>query len=169
MHEVVDTAHARFDATERTYHYFIHQSKNPFLKDAAYFYNKKIDLVLMQQACELLKTYSDFSCFSKSNTQVKTNLCNITFAEWKQENDLIVFKISSDRFLRGMVRTITGTMLLLGEGRISINDFENILKSKDRKQAGQAVDAHGLYLTHIKYPYLVSVKKNTFALSFNLL
>ncbi|MEO8147164.1 MAG: tRNA pseudouridine(38-40) synthase TruA [Bacteroidia bacterium] len=164
LHSVHDDAHARFDATARTYYYFIHTSKNPFLKNTALFFNKPLNFDLMIEACELMKTYSDFSCFSKSRTQVKTNICNITYAMWQHEDDLLQFKISADRFLRGMVRTVVGTMLQLGEGRISINDFENILKNKNRKEAGQAVDACGLYLTEIKYSYIVSTKKNTFAL-----
>lgn len=162
LHSVAANAHARFDATERTYHYIIYQNKNPFLRDAAYFFNKSLDVELMNKACLILKTNSDFSCFSKSNTQVKSNICNINFAEWKREDDLIIFKISADRFLRGMVRAIVGTTLWVGEKLISLNDFETIIRNADRKQAGESVDACGLYLTAIKYPYISSLKKNSF-------
>lgn len=164
LHKVAADAHARFDATERSYQYFIHQNKNPFLKNTALFLKADLDLKLMNSACELLKTYDDFTCFSRTHTQVKTNICKITFAQWQRFNDVVVFKISADRFLRGMVRTIVGTMLLLGENRISLNDFENIIINKDRKNAGQAVDAHGLYLTDVKYDYINSEVKNSFAL-----
>lgn len=164
LHPVAATAHARFDATERTYHYFIYTTKNPFLKNTALYFNKLLDIDAMNDACSLLFNFTDFSCFSKTNTQVKTNNCQISFAKWQHENDLIQFKITADRFLRGMVRAIVGTMLQLGQGRITLKDFENIIRSKDRKAAGQAVDACGLYLTEIKYPYLKSINHNAFAL-----
>lgn len=164
LHLVEDKAHARFDATERSYQYFIYQTKNPFLKDNAMFFKRSLNIELMNEAGELLKTYKDFSCFSKSNTQTKTNICNITVAHWIKENDMLIFFITADRFLRGMVRAIVGTMLLLGEGRISIIDFKKIIEGKDRSKAGVSVDAHALYLTSIKYPYINSTKKNTFAL-----
>ena len=164
LHLVQDNAHARFDAIERSYQYFIHQTKNPFLKDVAMFFKRSLNVELMNEACQLLKTYHDFTCFSKSNTQTKTNMCNIIHAKWIQENDLLIFNITADRFLRGMVRAIVGTMLHVGEGRISIHDFKMIVEGKDRSKAGVSVDAHALYLTAIKYPYLNSTKKNTFAL-----
>jgi tRNA pseudouridine38-40 synthase len=164
LHLVDDKAHARFDASERSYQYFIYQTKNPFLKETAMFFKRTLNVELMNQACELFKTYNDFSCFSKSNTQTKTNICSISNAHWIQEDDLLIFSISADRFLRGMVRAIVGTLLLLGEGKISFSDFKSIIESKDRSKAGLSVDAHALYLTSIKYPYINSTKKNTFAL-----
>lgn len=164
LHEVAESAHARFDATERSYQYFIYQTKNPFLKNKAMFFKRLLDVNLMNQACIVLMTYSDFSCFSKSNTQTKTNICKITEAQWIQDNDLLIFKVTADRFLRGMVRAIVGTLLQLGEGRIDLNDFKKIIEGKNRSKAGVSVDAHALYLTSIKYPYINSTKKNTFAL-----
>lgn len=164
LHNAEDDAHARFDATCRTYHYFIYQSKNPFLKDAAFFFPKHLNIYAMNDACTVLKTYNDFSCFSKSNTQTKSNVCKISFAQWHRENDLLVFKITADRFLRGMVRAIVGTTLWVGEKLISLNEFEDIIKNGDRKNSGQSVDACGLYLTEITYPFITSVKKISFAL-----
>lgn len=164
LHMVTEKAHARFDATERSYQYFIYQTKNPFLKDNAMFFKRSLNIELMNEACKLMMTFDDFSCFSKSNTQTKTNICKITHANWIIDNDLLIFSITADRFLRGMVRAIVGTLLLLGDGKISLVEFEKIIEGKNRSRAGVSVDAHALYLTSIKYPYINSTKKNTFAL-----
>lgn len=144
--------HARFDATSRSYLYRISIEKNPFTTDFAYFFRAKMDLKAMNQACKILFEYNDFQCFSKSNTDVKTYNCKITEASWKQEGNELYFTITADRFLRNMVRAIVGTMIEIGLGKISVSDLNNIIKSKDRSNAGYSVPAQGLYLTKIEYP-----------------
>lgn len=152
--EVEPEAHARFDATSRTYRYLISQVKQPFHPKLCYTFSKELDVDLMNEACQILFDYKDFECFSKVHTDVKTFLCDIHFAEWKYEDDLLVFTISANRFLRNMVRAIVGTMLLVGQKKISLDDFRNIIESKSRKQAGSSAPAEGLYLTKVEYPYL---------------
>lgn len=148
-------AHARYDAISRTYTYRMYFQRNPFLREWAYYYPNPVDAARMNIFANKLKDYSDFSSFSKSNTQTLTNICIITFAEWKQEGDELVFTITADRFLRNMVRAIVGTLLKAGVDKLSENDFAVILKSKNRSEAGFSVPAHGLYLTDIVYPFSV--------------
>jgi len=150
--KVKDDAHARFDAESRTYHYKIATNKNVFTFDFEYLLQLPLDVEKMNQACNILLEYKDFQCFSKSNTDVKTYHCNIKKAEWTKENDSLIFIITADRFLRNMVRAIVGTMLEIGLGKLKVNDLHNIIKSKNRSQAGYSVPAHGLYLTNITYP-----------------
>lgn len=145
-------AHARFSATARTYEYWITPTKNPFLINKAYYFTKALDIDLMNKAAEMLKDYTDFSCFSKSNTDTHTNNCDITFAQWQQADDKLIFTISADRFLRNMVRAIVGTLLDVGTKKISLADFNQIILSKNRSNAGTSAPAHGLYLTEVKYP-----------------
>lgn len=155
--QVRPDANARFDAVSRTYKYFIHHSKNPFLVNRSYFRRIKPGTEEMNKAAKLLLSHNDFSCFSKSRTQVKTNICKIHKAEWSENNnklngDRLVFEIKADRFLRNMVRAIVGTLLEVGDGEISISGFKKILESKNRSMAGASVPACGLYLTEVKYP-----------------
>lgn len=157
LHLVNDDAHVRYDATARTYQYFIHQQKNPFINEYSWYRSYDFDLEKMNEACKILFTHNDFSCFSKSNNQQKTNLCIIEKAFWVKQNDLVVFTITANRFLRGMVRAIVGTMLQVGTGKMTIEEFNEVLKQGDRKEAGASVPAHGLFLTKISYPYLQSV------------
>ncbi len=145
-------AHARFDATSRTYEYWIVQDKNPFYDDAAYYLKHPLDIIKMNQAAALLLQYEDFECFSKSNTDVHTYLCNITNAKWTMESELLVFTITANRFLRNMVRAIVGTLLDVGIGKRTVEDVKAIINSKDRSNAGTSVPAKGLYLTEITYP-----------------
>lgn len=145
-------AHARFDATERTYEYWIVQNKNPFLVEGAYYVKYPLNIEQMNKAAAILVAHKDFECFSKSNTDVKTYLCDVRKAQWTKEGDKLVFTITADRFLRNMVRAIVGTLLDVGLGKSSPTDMEHILASKDRGQAGVSVPAKGLYLTAIKYP-----------------
>ncbi len=145
-------AHARFDAKSRTYKYYIRKNKNPFITQTSYFFHGELDLDSMNQACLILSDYIDFSCFSKSNTQVFTNNCKIYSAIWQEHDDNLIFTISADRFLRNMVRAIVGTMLEVGKNKISIPDFREIIKSKKRSNAGYSVPAEGLFLTKIEYP-----------------
>ena len=151
---VDENAHARFDATQRTYEYKINSSKNVFLDELSWYYNKELNVNAMNESAELLLKFIDFQCFSKVHTDVNTFNCSITEAFWKTENDQLIFTISADRFLRNMVRSIVGTLVYVGLGKISKADFQTIIESKDRKKAGFSVPAHGLYLTKIKYDYI---------------
>jgi len=149
-------AHARFDATLRSYEYHIHFEKDPFLNGYSWLLRDRPNLELMNQAAAIIMQFTDFSCFSKSNTQVKTNNCKIVKAQWEQTEKGIVFKISADRFLRNMVRAIVGTLLMAGKGEMDPEAISDIIQSKNRSKAGMSVPACGLYLTEIKYPYLGS-------------
>lgn len=152
--KVHDDAHARFDATKRTYEYHIHTKKNAFESDDSWYYSLPLDVEKMNEACKILFEYTDFECFSKTHTDVNTFNCKIFEANWKQNEDKLVFTIAADRFLRNMVRAIVGTMINIGSGKVSLNDFRKIIESKNRSKAGFSVPAHGLYLTKIEYPYL---------------
>jgi tRNA pseudouridine38-40 synthase len=145
-------AHARFDATSRTYHYLVIQQKNPFNEEGAYQFHKKLDVAKMNEAARCLFNFNDFSSFSKSDTQTKTNNCNIMQAQWEKEKELLVFTIQADRFLRNMVRAIVGTLIDVGIGKISQQDFVNIILSKNRSNAGASVPSKGLYLVQVDYP-----------------
>lgn len=148
---VTDDANARFDAKARTYQYFINSKRNPFLINCSYYYYSELDIALMNKAATLLKKNKDFSAFSKLHTQVKTNICKISQAEWKIVDNGFVFTIRADRFLRGMVRMIVGTMMLIGKHKLTLNDFKKIIASKDCRNAGALVPACGLYLTKVEY------------------
>jgi tRNA pseudouridine38-40 synthase len=148
---VKQDAHARFDASSRTYHYFIHTKKDPFLLDSSYFLPKDLNIDLMNKACDILFNYTDFTSFSKLHTDVKTNNCKITEAFWSQEEHKIKFTITADRFLRNMVRAIVGTTIDVGLGKLSLDDFIQIIESKNRSEAGVSVPAQGLFLTNITY------------------
>jgi len=161
---VADDAHTRFDATKRTYEYHINTSKNAFLQEQSWYFHQKLDLDLMNEATGILLKHTDFQCFSKVNTDVNTFDCTIFEAHWtrggaeqsgaNQENGKLIFTISANRFLRNMVRSIVGTLINIGLHKITLNDFETIIKSKNRDKAGFSVPAHGLYLTKIEYDYL---------------
>jgi len=146
-------AHARFDALSRSYEYWIIQQKNPFLEQAAHYVIHSLDVEEMNKAAFLMIDHKDFECFSKSNTDVYTYLCDVTKAEWKIIDERLVFHISANRFLRNMVRAIVGTLLEVGKGKMTLDEFKAVLDSKDRRQAGASVPAKGLYLTNIQYPY----------------
>ena len=145
-------AHARFDATSRCYEYLISLKKDPFLIRNAYYVKKPLDLDVMNKAANILLNHTNFKCFSKSKTDVKTYNCNIAEAFWKKEGDVLVFRIRADRFLRNMVRAITGTLLEVGSGKRKVADMHEIIESKNRSNAGVSVPAKGLYLTQVKYP-----------------
>jgi tRNA pseudouridine38-40 synthase len=147
-------AHARFDATLRSYEYHIHFSKDPFRQNFSWQIKGELDVELMNQAAQIIMEYTDFSCFSKSNTQVKTNNCKISRAEWGREKDGLIFYISADRFLRNMVRAIVGTCMMVGRKEIEPAGIRLIIESKNRSNAGTSVPACGLYLTEVKYPYI---------------
>lgn len=144
--------HARFSAIKRTYEYKITRRKDPFDFEYAYYYPFQLNVGLMNKAANLLLTYSDFTSFSKVNTQVKTNICKIEKVHWQENGQLLVFQITADRFLRNMVRAIVGTLIDVGKGKISNQDFETIIDTKNRSNAGFSVPAKGLCLTEVSYP-----------------
>ncbi|HBU78073.1 MAG TPA: tRNA pseudouridine(38-40) synthase TruA [Muricauda sp.] len=149
---VIDTAHARFDAIERTYEYWLVKEKSPFLFDYAHLVKHPLNLPSMNRAAQLMLNYTDFECFSKSNTDVKTFKCDVREAVWTVDKEKWVFTITADRFLRNMVRAVVGTLLDVGQGKISPEDIHKIIASKDRGEAGVSVPAKGLYLTKVSYP-----------------
>jgi len=151
-------AHARFDATERTYEYWITQHKIPFYVDTSYFVKHPLDIAKMNEAAALLLENTDFECFSKSNTDVHTYLSDIKTAFWEQKGEILVFTITANRFLRNMVRAIVGTLLDVGTGKSTVADVKSIINSKDRRNAGYSVPAKGLYLTRIIYPDTIITK-----------
>jgi tRNA pseudouridine38-40 synthase len=150
--KVSDDAHARFDAVERTYEYWIVQEKNPFQIDTAHYIWASLDIAAMNKAASILMEYEDFECFSKSHTDVKTYLCKLKKAVWEKKEGKLVFTITADRFLRNMVRAIVGTLLEVGLKKIAPEAIKEIIKSKDRSRAGVSVPAKGLYLTKVLYP-----------------
>ncbi len=150
--KVKPDTHARFDAVKRSYEYHIITEKNPFLIDRAFYLKNKPDIVKMNQAAEILKTYTNFKSFSKSRTDVKTYNCKVEEAFWEEKDNLLVFHISADRFLRNMVRAIVGSLLDIGLGKTEVEEMHKIIQSKDRGKAGASVPARGLYLTKVEYP-----------------
>ncbi len=152
--QVSEEAHARFDAVKRTYEYHIHTYKNAFENESSWYVFQNLDLEKMNSAAKMLFDFQDFQCFSKVNTDVKTYNCKIIEANWQQKGEKLIFTIAADRFLRNMVRAIVGTLVEIGSGKKALEDFKNIIESKDRTQAGTSVPAHGLYLTKVEYPYI---------------
>lgn len=151
---VHDNAHARFDATRRTYEYHIHTEKDVFENETSWHNHQELDVNLMNEAAAILLKHTDFQSFSKVNTDVNTFNCRIFGASWEKQNDKLVFTISADRFLRNMVRAIVGTLINVGLKKISLVDFNAIIESKDRNKAGISVPAHGLFLVKIEYDYI---------------
>lgn len=152
---VNDNDHARFDAISRTYEYFINSKKNPFNYKLAYYIKDELDIVKMNKSCLKLLNHTDFKCFSKSNTDVKTFDCDISFAKWDMIEGGYKFTITSNRFLRNMVRSIVGTMIDIGRLKVSHIDFQKILDSRNRSEAGLSVPALGLFLNNIKYEEII--------------
>ena len=145
-------AHARFDALSRTYEYHVVLEKDPFSLESAYFLKRKPDLKKMNEAAKMLMEYSDFKCFSRSRTDVRTYTCRIEEAYWEKRGESLMFTIKADRFLRNMVRAVVGTLLEIGWGKLEVEELHQIIKSKNRSEAGASVPAHGLYLTKVEYP-----------------
>lgn len=158
LFEVKSGAHARFDAISRSYDYYIHFEKDPFLRDYSWQIRDVPDLEKMNRAASIMMEYHDFSCFSKSNTQVRTNICEIKFAEWAWlDEKRLVFHITANRFLRNMVRAIVGTLIEIGQGKQEIDFIREVLASKSRSMAGVSVPACGLFLSEVIYP---DIRKN---------
>ena len=148
--KVQDDFHSRFDATSRTYKYYIQSTKNVF-NDNLYYFSRKLDVDAMNKASSYLLGVQDFTSFSKLHTQTHTNFCNITYANWEYHNELLVFTISANRFLRNMVRAIVGTLINIGLSKIKPIEIKEIISSKDRGNAGYSVPSHALFLTKILY------------------
>jgi tRNA pseudouridine38-40 synthase len=148
---VAETAHARFDAKSRTYKYYISRSKNPFLTEYAYYFPYRLNVEKMQEAAQVLMSVHDFTSFSKRNTQAKTFLCDLYESKWEWKKNTLMYHVKANRFLRGMVRALTGTMLNIGRGKTDMDDFRQIIESKDCRKANFAVPAHGLFLVAVEY------------------
>jgi tRNA pseudouridine38-40 synthase len=150
---VKDDAHARFDATSRTYKYFAHTAKSPFLYELSWQCPPNLNFGLMNEAAAHLLNYTDFTSFSKLHTDTATNNCRVTRARWEQEGQQWVFTITADRFLRNMVRAIVGTLVDVGSGKITVEDFDRIIEKKDRCSAGTSMPGSALFLWNITYQY----------------
>lgn len=159
IRHVVGDANARFNALSRTYKYYISILKDPFSIESSWYLHGSPDVEKMNAAAEILFRHTDFTSFSKLHTDVKTNNCTIIEAFWEDKKDKLVFTIKANRFLRNMVRSIVGTMVDIGFGKKSLEDFENIILARDRSMAGFSAPAKGLYLTAIDYPEDIFVKK----------
>ena len=145
-------AHARFDAKSRTYHYWIYTRKNPFRRQYATRITYPLDFVKMNEAARMLLTVEDFTSFSKLHTDTKTNICHVTHAEWTEvDDDLWMFEITADRFLRNMVRAVVGTLVQVGRGSLTLEDFRQVIESKDRCAAGDSMPGNSLSLVNVVY------------------
>jgi tRNA pseudouridine38-40 synthase len=150
--KVKNQSHARFDAIARSYEYQYTLKKDPFETETSVLLKTIPDIGLLNAACMVLTEFSDFTSFCKLHSDNKTNLCKIIEANWRFEGNLLIFRISADRFLRNMVRAIVGTLLQVGYGKISIQEFKDIIEFRNRSKAGTSAPAHGLYLIDIEYP-----------------
>lgn len=152
MEPVSDEMHARFSATSRTYHYYIHTVKDPFHRAYSCELHYPLDFQLMNEAAAILMTYEDFGAFCKAHADVKTTLCHITTAEWHQTSPSTwYFEITANRFLRNMVRAVVGTLIDVGRGRLSLDDFRKVIEGKRRTEAGESMPANALFLEEVKY------------------
>ncbi len=152
IYRVPAEAHCRFDAVKRSYTYQIHSQKNPFLEGRSWYYPFPIDVSALQAAAATLLNNTNFESFSKKNTTVNTFDCQITKAQWVQEGSCVYFHIDSNRFLRGMIRGLVGTMLHVGRGHATLAEFQAIISSKNEQNVDFSTPAHGLYLSSIQYP-----------------
>lgn len=152
--QVKNDFHARFDATFRTYEYYISLEKNPFTEGSAWqHWRRPLDIEPMNEACKILFEYEDFTSFAKLHTDNKTNLCKIYKAEWEQNGSELKFTVSANRFLRNMVRAIVGTMVDIGAGKLQPEDLRKVIENKNRNSAGTSAPAHGLYLVDVGYDF----------------
>ena len=152
MEPVADDMHARFSAVRRTYHYYLHTERDPFCRQYSCELHYDLDFERMNEAGRILCTYEDFGAFCKSHSDVKTTLCKVSEAHWIQvDSTHWYFRISANRFLRNMVRAVVGTMIDIGRGRITLDDFRKIVEGKQRTQAGESMPAHALFLEEIEY------------------
>lgn len=151
IYQVEDSAHCRFDAVSREYEYVIYKDKNPFLQDRAYYFPYELDFDDLNKAAALLRTYNDFTSFSKRNTQVNNFICDIKSSEWVFEKGMLTYRVTANRFLRGMVKGLVGTMLRVGTHKISLDNFNAIILSKDCCNADFSVPPHALFLVEVLY------------------
>lgn len=157
LHPVSDSAHARFSAIYREYEYHLHYRKDPFKEKRSYHFRRDLDFNKMEEAAQSLLGYSEFSAFTKSNDGASNHLCDLMRSDWQHTATASVYTIKANRFLRNMVRAIVGTLLEVGVGKLSVEEFVQIIESGDRRKAGESVPAHGLYLTEIGYPKEITV------------
>lgn len=150
-HTVAPDAHCRFDALRREYRYFVYRKKDPFLTDRAYFFPYTLDRDQLDAAAALVPRFEEFASFAKRNSQAKTFHCTIMESNWQEEESCLVYRVIANRFLRGMVRGLVGTMLQVGRGKISVEDFATILRNKDNQQADFSVPGHGLFLFRVSF------------------
>ena len=152
IYPVAADLHARFSARARTYYYYVHTRKSPFLRDRSWRLVRTPDFEAMNCAAATLMEYEDFTSFSKVNTDTKTNICHVTAARWVQLSDYEWrFEITADRFLRNMVRAIVGTLMEVGRGSLSVDGFRRVIEQKNRSAAGDSVPARGLFLQNVEY------------------
>lgn len=152
VREVGDDMHARFSATKRTYHYYVHTRKDPFLRHYSCELHFDLDFERMNKAAAILMEYSDFGAFCKSHSDVKTTICRLMAAEWHQTSDTEwYFEISADRFLRNMVRAVVGTLVDVGRGRLTLDEFRNVIEGRKRTAAGESMPANALFLEEVEY------------------
>lgn len=153
IERVADDLHARFSATSRTYHYFLHTEKSPFLRHYSCELHYPLDFEKMNRAAAMLMEYEDFGAFCKSGADVKTTLCHVTQAHWQQiAPSQWRFEITANRFLRNMVRAVVGTLIEVGRGRLSLDDFRTVIEGKRRSDAGESMPGNALFLVNITYP-----------------
>ncbi len=144
-------SHCRFDALSREYRYYLYRRKDPFLQDRAFYFPYRLDMERMQEAAAVLKEYTDFTSFSKRNTQVKTFECMVSESEWEVREESIIYHVKANRFLRGMVRALTATMLQVGRGKLDMEGFRGVIESRDCTRASFAVPARGLFLEKVDF------------------
>jgi tRNA pseudouridine38-40 synthase len=149
---VPSDAHCRFDALSREYRYYIYRRKNPFLNDRAYFFPYTLDREKLSAAAALVRQCREFAAFAKRNTQAKTFECTIMESGWQEEEECLVYRVVANRFLRGMVRGLVGTMLQVGRGKLDVEEFADVLRSGDNQQADFSVPGHGLFLIRVTFP-----------------
>lgn len=155
--KVPDDCHCRFDAIHRLYRYMIYSSKDPFYDDRAWYFPYPMDLQLLQEVSQMVLGAHDFTSFAKKRTQVYTHLCTITSCSWEQTEGGWIFEIEGNRFLRGMVRALVGTMVKVGRGKMEIDDFRKVMLGKDSAMADFSAPAHGLFLDRVVYPDFLSL------------
>lgn len=151
MKQVPDDLHARFSAVYRTYHYHISSVKPLYMRDYVHYLYGSLDVDEINRCCEIIMQCEDFTSFSKLHTDVKTNLCDVMHAEWKEVDSGYLFEIRANRFLRNMVRALVGTLLKVGLGKLDRQGFLEIVEARDRRRAGQSAPAKGLFLVDIGY------------------
>ena len=152
VRQVEENLHARFSATSRMYRYYVHTAKNPFLRNTSCEFHYPLDFNKMNEAADMLKRYDDFGAFCKAHADVKTTLCKVTVARWHQTSPTTwYFEIRANRFLRNMVRAVVGTLIDVGRGRLTMEDFQRVVEGKKRTEAGESMPAHALFLEDITY------------------